>query len=180
MRPKTIIIDFDGVLTDGKQPTGLDGNYLYKDIHSRDVMAIRELLKQGYEVIICTSSTCRIIPKIASRIGATLMVYKDKAAAAESFEFEYIAIGDSVSDLPLLQRAALAYCPADASVLLRSNRAIVVLETPGGMGCIEELMIRLKHDNFLHMQKTALSRLKKNNPCGCPERKDCGCEDEEE
>jgi len=50
----------------------------------------------------------------------------------------YIAIGDDVQDIPLLDNATLAFCPADAHDDVKKVDGIVVLSKKGGEGCVRE------------------------------------------
>jgi YrbI family 3-deoxy-D-manno-octulosonate 8-phosphate phosphatase len=137
MIPHKIFIDCDGVLTDGKQNITHDGKELFKSFHNRDTAAIRELVARGYDVTIITASSSPIIKQYAEKTGVSLRVLRNKAEAADG---AYIAIGDSAWDIPMFDKAAKSFCPADASAIVRALPNMHVLQTKGGRGVIEELV----------------------------------------
>jgi 3-deoxy-D-manno-octulosonate 8-phosphate phosphatase (KDO 8-P phosphatase) len=138
---KTIIIDFDGVLTDGKINMSHSGE-IFRSVHTRDIRAIRELIARGFEVVICTASSSPIIESYAEKVGAYLLVARDKSEVANVYEAgSYIAVGDDVWDIPLLKGATRAFCPADADPGIPQE--VYRLNTNGGNGVIAELIRRL-------------------------------------
>jgi YrbI family 3-deoxy-D-manno-octulosonate 8-phosphate phosphatase len=50
----------------------------------------------------------------------------------------YIAISDDIPDIKLLQKATLAFCPADAEDEVKAVDGIIVLTKKGGEGCVRE------------------------------------------
>lgn len=133
----TVIIDFDGCLTTGKLTIDSTGKELFKEVHSRDSRAIRELCAKGYHVVIMTASSSPIIKAYAQKVGAELIVTRDKSD--HSFT-DYAAIGDDSWDIPLLEKAALKFCPADAFYNVKQIPGIKILKTKGGEGVIAELI----------------------------------------
>lgn len=132
----TILIDFHGVLTDGKLNMSHDG-VLFESMHVRDTRAIRELIAMGYEVVIVTASTSKIIDAYCNKVGCEKLVIRDKSKVPYT---DFIAIGDDVIDLPMLQKAKRAFCPFDADWAVRNSGGIETLKTDGGKGCIAEMI----------------------------------------
>ena len=131
-----ILIDCDGVLTDGRLTIDHRGRKQFKQFHTRDVRAIRELIYNGYEVVIISADDWEGINHFANKVGADVHICRNK----ECVPFEnYFAIGDDAWDVGMLKNAIQAYCPLDAdeSVLCIPN--IIVLKTRGGRGVIAEL-----------------------------------------
>jgi 3-deoxy-D-manno-octulosonate 8-phosphate phosphatase KdsC-like HAD superfamily phosphatase len=136
---KTIVIDLDGCLTDGKQYITSDGSKLFKAFHSRDVAAIRELIFNGWRVVIVTADNDDSGRHFAFKVGAEFLHLRDKS----KIPFEYlVAVGDDSWDVPMLMKAFLPLCPPDAAgVILAYCRAKgKVLERMGGTGIMGEVL----------------------------------------
>src|SRR5580693_7978881 len=108
--PKTILIDCDGVLTDGKLYIDRSGKKMFKAFHSRDVRAIRELVANGFAVHIVTADDWEGSRNFAHKTGCEIWVARDKSNLPFS---NYIAIGDDAWDVRMLQQATLRFAPAD-------------------------------------------------------------------
>jgi 3-deoxy-D-manno-octulosonate 8-phosphate phosphatase (KDO 8-P phosphatase) len=133
---KTVLIDADGCLTDGKQYIDHQGEKVFLAFHSRDVRAIRELVANGYYVAIVTANESESIKTFADKVGADHILTRDKGAMNME---NYIAVGDDAWDIPMLQKAKQCFCPADADYMVRMLPGVKVLETKGGNGVIAEL-----------------------------------------
>lgn len=141
---ETIVIDLDGVLTDGKQYITGDGKKLFKAFHSRDVAAIRELIFNGYRVVICTADSDPSGKHFASKVGAEYLNLRDKSKLPFK---DFICVGDSAWDIPMMQQAKSFYCPSDADISVMCLPGVRVLATKGGQGVLSELArIILKHE----------------------------------
>ncbi len=137
---KTIIIDVDGVLTDGKVWYTSTGERS-KGFHSRDIRAIRELTGRGFDVYLLTQSTWPGVDDFAARTGATVVTAIDKFKwIQENNITDYIAVADDVSDLVLLENASISCCPSDADFLIKEVEAMIKLSAKGGDGVIAELV----------------------------------------
>lgn len=140
MKAKTIILDCDGVLTDNIVHFTHQGERI-KGFHSRDIRAIRELIAQGFEVIILTQSSWPGAEHFAERTGAVVEIHRDKADWVQrSVQGPYIAVGDDIPDIPILRGAEAAFAPHDADTSLRSVDGVVFLPVKGGQGVIAELV----------------------------------------
>jgi 3-deoxy-D-manno-octulosonate 8-phosphate phosphatase (KDO 8-P phosphatase) len=132
-----VLIDFDGVLTDGKQFMDHRGEKMMFAVHSRDNRAIRELIANGYRVIIVTANDAEFIKFYADKVGAEYLHARNKG----NLEFEnYIAIGDDVWDVPMLKKAKKAFCPSDADSTVLNLACVKPLGVKGGHGVIAELV----------------------------------------
>lgn len=137
--PNTILIDFHGCLTDGSQSISHNGEQMFEHVHTRDVRAIRELSASGFHVVIATASSNPIVKKFAERVGAEVVVERDKSKLPERFG-DYMAIGDDAWDVPMLKKARIAFCPADADVSVKNVLRVIPLQSQGGRGCIAEIL----------------------------------------
>lgn len=134
---KTILIDCDGVLTNGNLTIDHNGEKLFKQFHVRDVRAIRELVANGYEVVIISADDWPGIFHYAEKVGAVVHIAKDKS----DIPFEnFIAIGDDAWDVKMLRNATMAFCPNDADRSVLRVNGIYRLEKDGGKGVISEMI----------------------------------------
>jgi len=138
---ETILIDCDGVLTDGQLTIDCDGEKLFKRFHTRDVRAIRQLVGLGYHCVIVSADDWPGIFHFANKVGAKVLISKDKK---ENGYQNYIAIGDDAWDVPMIKGAALAFAPANAdSSVLNCGRPVIRLATSGGQGVMAEVLQKL-------------------------------------
>ena len=135
--PNVILIDCDGVLTDGSLTIDHHGEKMFKRFHTRDVRAIRELIFNGYEVVIVTADDWPGIYCFAEKVGADVCVCRDKSTLPYDM---YIAIGDDSWDIPMLKNAKIAFVPSDAyEDVLLSVFPVRQLNTKGGQGVVAEM-----------------------------------------
>lgn len=132
----TLLIDFDGVLTNGKINLTHDGE-AFREVHSRDLRAIREIIAKGIRVIIVTASSSPIIEQYAKKVKAELIVCREKGEIDTSDFGIFGFICDDVWDLKLAEKAAKVWTPADAD---QSLSKFEKLQTKGGDGVIAELV----------------------------------------
>lgn len=151
---KTVVIDCDGVLTDGKVHYAHDGQKT-KSFNSRDIRAIRQLISHGIDVIIVTQSEWPGINDYAERTGAIVIKTRDKSYEAvhdalDVYDFstpgmyghleDYCMIGDDVPDIELMlnDKCVRAYCTFDADPSVRDH--CQQLSTKGGEGVVAEVV----------------------------------------
>ena len=136
-KPRTILIDCDGVLTDGTLTIDHKGEKVFKKFHTRDVRAIRELVANGYEVVIVTADDWEGVFHFAEKVGAIVNVSKDKG----NLPYEnYIAVGDDAWDVPMLQKATMAFCPVDADRSVKNIKGIRIIDCEGGRGVVSNIV----------------------------------------
>jgi len=145
-----IIIDQDGVLTDGRLTIDYRGEKMFKSYHTRDVRAIRELVSRGNEVVIVTADDWEGVRCFAEKVGAVVEVERDKSIIAEKYAHRhYVMVGDDAWDIPLLRNAAAAFCPKDAMMVAKHCSHAVVLNRNGGTGVVAEVLERLIDRNLI-------------------------------
>ena len=137
---KVILIDCDGVLTDGRLTIDHRGRKQFKQFHTRDVRAIRELVSHGYEVIIVSADDWEGINYFADKVGADVHICRDKSCVPYS---GYIAVGDDAWDVGMLERAEIAFCPMDSDPSVSSIKGIKQLPVKGGHGVIAAMIREL-------------------------------------
>ena len=142
-----IVLDVDGVLTDGKIIYGSDGSE-YKHFHVQDGGSLKLLAAQGIALAIITGRSSSIVQRRAEELGIVHVSQgaDDKASAldqliAEGFPAKNLcAIGDDLQDLQLFQHPAvtLTATVANAHPTVLS-KAQFVTQREGGSGVIVEL-----------------------------------------
>ena len=144
---KAVVLDVDGVLTDGTFWWGGNGEE-WKRFSFRDVMGISQARKAGMLFALVSGERGALIERFAEKMGIT-DVYagcKDKASAVTDFARKHglelsalCYMGDDINDLPALQLAGLAAAPADAHASVR-HVARLVTRHHGGRGAVRELL----------------------------------------
>ncbi len=142
---RLLILDVDGVMTDGSIILDNDGNEL-KRFHVRDGHGIKMLVKAGITVGIITGRKSKVVEIRAEELGITEVHQKifRKSTVYEKLRKKYkcrdenIAfMGDDVVDQELLKRAGLSAAPCDAEEGAK-KWADIVMEKGGGRGAVRE------------------------------------------
>ncbi len=143
---RLLVLDVDGVLTDGKLHFGPRGEAL-KLFHVRDGHGIKQLDKAGIEVAVISGRKSKMVEVRCRELGVR-HVYQgeqDKVPAFEQLcsrlgvkEEACACVGDDVPDVPLMRRVALAFAVADAHPEAR-RAADIVTKLPGGAGAVREV-----------------------------------------
>src|SRR5580765_7083216 len=141
-----IVLDVDGVLTDGQ--IILAGPDLeVKAFHVRDGSGLALWRNAGKRTAIISGRDSPAVARRAAelKIGVVLQGVSDKAAALQSVlattglkAEQAAAIGDDVPDLPMLRAVGLAIAVADACPEVR-DMAHFVTQMPGGRGAVREV-----------------------------------------
>lgn len=145
-----LILDVDGVLTDGKLYFDNKGNEL-KTFHTLDGHGIKMLQQSGVAVAIITGRRSGLVEKRAHDLGITRLIQgrEDKYTAfkelfaGESYDLDNIAyIGDDYPDLQVMTRIGCPIAvPSAAPPVL--ERAIWVTDKQGGEGAVREVCDRI-------------------------------------
>jgi YrbI family 3-deoxy-D-manno-octulosonate 8-phosphate phosphatase len=144
---RLLLLDVDGVLTDGGMYYGPDGEAL-KRFHTRDGFGLARWREAGLEVILMTGERTPMAQRRAEKLGldAVFLGVRDKATlltqlvAQRGLPFDAVAaIGDDLGDLEALRLAGLSACPADADPTVRAA-VHRVCERGGGQGCVREFV----------------------------------------
>jgi 3-deoxy-D-manno-octulosonate 8-phosphate phosphatase (KDO 8-P phosphatase) len=146
LRVKLLLMDCDGVLTDGRI-TLLGSDDEQKSFHTRDGHGLVLLHRAGLRSGIISGNTSSAVERRARDLKISfvrqgthdkIVEFEEVLAAAEVEEAETAFIGDDVTDIPLMQRAGLAVAVADAAEEARSV-AHYVTQLPGGFGAVREV-----------------------------------------
>jgi len=142
---RLLILDVDGVMTDGSIILDNDGNEL-KRFHVRDGHGIKMLGRAGITVAIITGRKSRVVEIRARELGITEVHQKifrksevyEKLLEKYGCTDENIAfMGDDVVDRELLRRAGLSAAPCDAEEGAK-ELADIVMKKGGGRGAVRE------------------------------------------
>jgi 3-deoxy-D-manno-octulosonate 8-phosphate phosphatase (KDO 8-P phosphatase) len=143
---RLLILDVDGVLTDGSLFLG-DGGEQYKAFHSRDGHGIRMAQQGGLEVAILTGRSSQVMVHRMRDLGVRHLIQgrRDKGEALDEIldrtgctRDQSAFVGDDVVDLPAMRRVALGIAVADAHPLVL-ERADWHTQAPGGRGAVREV-----------------------------------------
>jgi 3-deoxy-D-manno-octulosonate 8-phosphate phosphatase (KDO 8-P phosphatase) len=145
-RIKLLLMDCDGVLTDGRLWLTADGDE-QKAFHARDGQGISLCHHAGLKTGIISGRTSSAVERRAQdlKMAYVRQQAKDKIkaldeilAAAGVTANECVYIGDDVADISVMQRVALAVAVADA-VPETKQAAHCITELPGGHGAVREV-----------------------------------------
>lgn len=143
---RMLILDVDGVLTDGKLYFDHAGNEL-KAFHTRDGMGIKSLQRAGIDVAVITGRQSGAVTHRMAQLGIR-HVYQGREDKLDVF-LELLRIsgldaaqvcyaGDDWIDLPVLMRAGLSVSVADAEEYVK-RQVHWITRRDGGSGAVREI-----------------------------------------
>jgi 3-deoxy-D-manno-octulosonate 8-phosphate phosphatase (KDO 8-P phosphatase) len=143
-RVRLVLLDVDGVLTDGRIWFGPDGEAL-KAFDVRDGHGI-VLLRDQVDFGVISGRPGKATRKRLEELGFKHLIFsqRDKLDGYATLahlgvaDDEVAYMGDDVNDLPLLRKVGLSAAPADALPEVRSAVHFVA-RSPGGRGAVREL-----------------------------------------
>ena len=143
---KLLVLDVDGVLTDGTLVYSADGEQV-KHFNVKDGVGIKLLQEYGIAVAIISAKDSLPLKRRIKDLSITHAYTgcKDKLEALAELmpklglEFRQVAYcGDDVIDLKVMGRVGLSFAPADAYVMVRKY-SHVVTDSLGGKGVAREI-----------------------------------------
>ena len=143
---RLLILDVDGVLTDGRLYYSDAGEEL-KAFSTQDGAAIKMLKDTGVIVAIVTGRQSKLVARRATELGVQHLYQgaSDKARALEELtgrtgidRAQIAHVGDDLPDLPLFNRVALAFSVPGAHPEIIA-RADYVTSAPPGLGAVREI-----------------------------------------
>lgn len=143
---RLLILDVDGVLTDGSLFLG-DAGEQYKAFNSRDGHGIRMAQDGGIEVAVLTGRNSEVVTHRMRDLGVRHIMQgrRDKGLAIEELlarsgfgARETAFVGDDVVDLPAMRRVGLGIAVADAHTLVLEH-ADWRTRLGGGRGAVREV-----------------------------------------
>ena len=158
---KLLVLDVDGVLTDGGIYFDDSGKEL-KKFNSLDGYGIKMLLSSGFEVAVISS---RSTPSVAHRMEGLGVKHHYQGQSDKNIKMQQILetlslnvdqvafVGDDVMDLTVMKKIALPIAVANAHPFVKEH-ALFITENSGGSGAVREvcdclLMAHNKYDDLM-------------------------------
>ncbi len=144
-RIRLLVLDVDGVMTDGRLIIGDDGQE-YKNFHARDGLGMSMLRKSGVDIAIITARTSNVVKKRATELGIEhlyqgrrekLPAYRELCEAMSLSTTETAFMGDDLIDLSIMSRAGLAFSVSDGHPHVHKY-AHWISSKRGGRGAVRE------------------------------------------
>ena len=148
---KMLILDVDGVLTDGSIAVG-DNGELFKTFNVRDGLGITLAQKLGIKTAIITGRESKMLAYRARelKINAFYQNKKNKVPAYKELLAEYqlkdeevAYIGDDLFDLAVMKRVGFPATVADATEEAKSV-SILISDFAGGKGAVRQIITDAK------------------------------------
>jgi 3-deoxy-D-manno-octulosonate 8-phosphate phosphatase (KDO 8-P phosphatase) len=145
-RVQMLVLDVDGVLTDGRLYFDNDGNEL-KAFCTRDGLGMSALRGQGIQMALITGRESQIVANRAANLGVDhvyqgrdnkLDALNDLLSRTGLDEEQLCYAGDDWIDLPVLDRVGLAVTVADADEVVK-KRVNWITARAGGHGAVREI-----------------------------------------
>ena len=144
---RVLVMDVDGVLTDGRMALSERGDEL-KLFNTRDGVAVALARRAGFRTAIVTGETTPIAKARGEKLGVDRVVLgaRRKGEAIDALLAEFglgpeaaVFVGDDLLDIPGLERVGLAVAVADAAPEVKAV-AHLVTRAAGGGGAIREVV----------------------------------------
>jgi 3-deoxy-D-manno-octulosonate 8-phosphate phosphatase (KDO 8-P phosphatase) len=150
---KLLLLDVDGIMTDGRIILDNQGNEL-KAFHVRDGHGIKLLQRAGIVIGIITGRKSDVVDRRANELGIQevhqgayekIVVYNALLEKYGLQDDEVAYMGDDVVDIEILQRVGIAVTVSDADPAVRPHVDLIT-KTAGGRGAVREFInLILKH-----------------------------------
>lgn len=141
----TVLLDIDGVLTDGRVYVDGAGRET-KKINFDDIDAVFALKRAGVRIGFVTGEDNAFCDYVQKRFSPDYFIRgsKDKLSAYKALakkerlnDARVCFVGDSKKDIPLLEHLSHSFVPSDAPQNVK-DAAAVVLQSPRGQGVVKE------------------------------------------
>lgn len=154
----TFVLDYDGVLTDGKVILTSEGEAL-RTANVKDGYAMQLAVKKGYNLIIISggyskSTLLRLknlgISEIHLGVEHKLETYHEMMEKYQLNVEQVLYMGDDIPDIKPMSEAGIACCPADAAEEVKKI-SHYISHKEGGTGCVRDVIEQVMkvHDNWM-------------------------------
>jgi 3-deoxy-D-manno-octulosonate 8-phosphate phosphatase (KDO 8-P phosphatase) len=146
----TIVLDVDGVLTDGTLLI-MPGGLMVRRMNIKDGYALQLAVKKGYHIAVISGGDSNEVKDRLQKLGITdvYMKVQDKLLVLK----EYLLLngldaantaymGDDLPDYDVMKEVGLPTCPADAAVEIKTLSAYVS-PLNGGAGCVRDVIEKI-------------------------------------
>jgi 3-deoxy-D-manno-octulosonate 8-phosphate phosphatase (KDO 8-P phosphatase) len=143
----TFVFDVDGVMTDGGVLL-LENGLQARRMNIKDGLALQMALKNNYKVLVISGGSSEPVISRLQYLGLeeVHLGLKDKLKFMEGFLEqnnlawrEILYMGDDLPDIPVLQKAGLPACPADAAIEVKKISKYIS-PVNGGYGCVRDVI----------------------------------------
>ncbi len=144
---EAIILDVDGVLTDGGITPTLDGDFI-RTYNAKDGYALAYAIKEGFNICIISGGRGASLMNRLTMLGIKHIYIDcmDKIAAIKDFcaktgvnPANALYMGDDIPDLDCMNFVGIPVAPADAA-MEAIDAARYVSEYKGGGGCVRDII----------------------------------------
>jgi YrbI family 3-deoxy-D-manno-octulosonate 8-phosphate phosphatase len=151
---KLLILDIDGVMTDGTKLYDLSGLTMGKRYCDRDFTAIKQFKASGVKV--CFLSGDDKINKAMAENRKTDFYYsrgKDKSEFLELFRTKYECeikrmayVGDDIFDIPIMEKVGFSFCPKNVTDQVKEAADWVIKRRSGDnvISALYEILVEQK------------------------------------
>jgi 3-deoxy-D-manno-octulosonate 8-phosphate phosphatase (KDO 8-P phosphatase) len=145
-RVRLLVLDVDGVMTDGRLYFAADGEAL-KTFHVHDGLGLKLAMRAGIEILVLSGRRSEAVSARCRELGVRLVEQgcEDKVAALDRWlkqlgvsRAETLCLVDDSSDIPLMQAVGVAVAVADAhrEAIAAADRVTTI---KGGRGAVREV-----------------------------------------
>ena len=145
---KFLLLDVDGVMTDGGMYVSEHGDQL-KKYNTKDGMGLLQLKDRGIQIgIISSGFSEKMVKQRAELLGINhcyvgrtpkMHILQEWLSELQLSLDQTAMIGDDINDLEIIKSVGFSACPKDAVSIVKSH-ANVILSKNGGDGCIREFI----------------------------------------
>lgn len=143
---KLLVLDVDGVMTNGGLTIGDDGQE-YKTFHAHDGLGMKLLKASGVEMAIITGRTSNVVKQRAESTGVAhfyqgaedkLAAFNDLVSKCGLQANQCAFMGDDVVDLPPMLKCGLALAVPDSPAIVLKYAHYITAKS-GGQGAVREI-----------------------------------------
>ena len=156
---KLLILDIDGVLTDGTKVYNEKHEVMSKRFLCKDFTAIKRMVASGIKVIMLSGDNFN--RTMAEKRNIDFFCTRDKNLSLDKSLFidefnqrygvsvdEMAFIGDDYFDLSMFKKITHTFCPSDSPKIIKDS-SLYILKSKGGEGAIVELYDFLESNGYL-------------------------------
>ena len=156
-KPKLILFDIDGVLTDGKAIINIDSMVTHKQYNYKDITALRRFKKE-LNIDIALFTGCKEVnvnyvkskkvkhyyvnPNVTNKVEKLVHICNLDGLTPSQVGY----VGDDYQDYEIMKAVGFKYCPSDAIYEVRNIKGVNVLPIRGGEGVADCVFSTIKYN----------------------------------
>lgn len=150
---KLVVLDVDGVMTDGKKYYTREGKVVMKQFCDKDWTAIKRFKAMDIPVIFLTGD--KFNQAVADKRNIEIIISKtqkhkiiEELVARFKVRYDQIAfVGDDIYDIQAMKQLKYAYCPMDVPDIV--EKECKVLQVKGGDNVVVALFQELEEQKLI-------------------------------